>query len=95
MAEGASERRATERSEDAPDASRARARAYAGAFAVASAGVVLLNRPFVDLFDTGGTIGGAPATVAYIFGAWLLLIGALAWMTRLRARAGPPAAQRE
>ncbi len=47
-------------------------------------GFVLLNRPFVDLFDQGGTVAGIPASVAYIFGAWAALIGLLAWTMRPR-----------
>ncbi len=42
------------------------------------------HRPFVDLFDQGGSIAGIPASVAYVFGAWAALIGLLAWAMRPR-----------
>ena len=57
------------------------------------AGVVLLNPPILNLF--GGMIFGWPALYVYLFAAWGLLIGALAWVMQRGAgspkeRKGPP-----
>ncbi|MGI9412297.1 MAG: hypothetical protein ACR2PM_01415 [Hyphomicrobiales bacterium] len=45
-------------------------------------GIVLLNRPLIDLFNQGTTVVGIPTTVAYVFGAWAVLIGLLALTMR-------------
>ena len=50
-------------------------------------GFVLLNKPLVGLFD-GGAFAGIPGSVAYVFGAWAVLIALLAWIMRPR-RDGP------
>ena len=60
-----------------------------GAAAATLLGIVLLNRPLVDLFDHGGTVAGIPASVAYVFGAWAALIGLLAWAMRPRPAERP------
>lgn len=60
-----------------------------GAAAATLLGIVLLNRPLVDLFDRGAAIAGIPSSVAYIFGAWAVLIGLLAWTMRRRPAARP------
>jgi hypothetical protein len=41
-------------------------------------GCVLLNYPILSLFGRGGTIAGIPSLYAYVFGAWLLVIGLVA-----------------
>lgn len=60
-----------------------------GAVAATLLGVVLLNRPVVDLFDYGASIAGIPTLVAYIFAAWAVLIGLLAWTMRSRVQEPP------
>ena len=60
-----------------------------GAAAATLLGIVLLNRPLVDLFDPGATIAGVPVSVAYVFGAWAALIGLLAWTMRPRPARRP------
>jgi hypothetical protein len=47
--------------------------------AVFMMGCVLLNFPILSLFARSGDIGGIPLLYAYVFGAWILLIGAMAW----------------
>ncbi len=41
-------------------------------------GALLLNYPLLPLFNGNGALFGIPALYAYIFGAWLVLIGLLA-----------------
>lgn len=41
-------------------------------------GTLLLNYPLLPLFNGDGTLLGIPALYAYIFVAWLVLIGLLA-----------------
>jgi hypothetical protein len=41
-------------------------------------GCILLNYPILSLFARHGDIGGIPLLFAYVFGAWLLLIGLMA-----------------
>lgn len=49
------------------------------------AGWVLFNYPLLALFSRDSTIFGVPLLYAYIFSAWLLLIGVAALITaRLR-----------
>ena len=60
-----------------------------GAATATLLGIVLLNRPLVDLFDHGATVAGIPVSVAYIFGAWAALIGLLAWTMRPRRMERP------
>ena len=52
-------------------------------------GIVLLNPPLVDLFDRGAAVAGIPAPVAYVFGAWAVLIALLAWTMRRRPAERP------
>ncbi len=60
-----------------------------GAVAATLLGIVLLNSPLVDLFDQGAAVAGIPAFVAYVFAAWALLIGLLAWTMRRRPAERP------
>jgi hypothetical protein len=41
-------------------------------------GCVLLNYPVLSLFARNVDIAGIPLLYAYVFGAWLLLIGGMA-----------------
>jgi hypothetical protein len=41
-------------------------------------GTLLLNYPLLPLFNGSGTLFGIPALYAYIFVAWMALIGLLA-----------------
>jgi hypothetical protein len=43
-------------------------------------GLVLLNEPVVSLFDRGQRVGGIPLLFLYLFLAWALLIGLMAWV---------------
>jgi len=61
-----------------------------GVVAAALLGAVLLNRPIVDIFDRGGSIAGVPDAIAYVFGAWALLIAGLGWVVRASFRGAPP-----
>jgi hypothetical protein len=38
-------------------------------------GCILFNYPILSLFSRSRDIGGIPLLYAYIFGAWILLIG--------------------
>ncbi len=54
-------------------------------------GVLALNYPLLSLFSTGGRVFGLPLLYAYVFIAWLVLIGLVALVMRhSRAGAGPP-----
>lgn len=46
--------------------------------AIFLAGCVLLNDPVLSLFSSPTTVLGLPLLAAYVFGAWLLVIGLLA-----------------
>ena len=61
-----------------------------GVVAVSLLGAVLLNWPIVDIFDRGGSIAGVPDAIAYVFGAWALLIAGLGWAVRTSFRRAPP-----
>ncbi|MBS1694583.1 MAG: hypothetical protein JST91_20410 [Actinobacteria bacterium] len=52
--------------------------------AVGLLALVLFNFPLLAVFDTGTLIGGIPVLWAYLFGAWILVIALLAWITRSR-----------
>jgi hypothetical protein len=52
----------------------------AGLFAL---GLILFNPPVLDLFS-GGTIFGWPLLFVYLFGAWALIIGAVAVVAERR-----------
>ena len=41
-------------------------------------GALLLNYPFLALFDRAATVLGIPVLYVYMFGAWALLIALLA-----------------
>lgn len=46
-------------------------------------GLVLLMPPVVTLFAARGAgIGGVPLVVVYVFGTWLGLVAAAAWLAR-------------
>jgi hypothetical protein len=47
--------------------------------------LVLLNPPLLMLFGAGDTVFGLPLLYVYIFVAWLLIIGAVAWIAERRA----------
>jgi peptidoglycan/LPS O-acetylase OafA/YrhL len=47
--------------------------------------LVLLNPPLLMLFGGGDTLFGLPLLYVYIFVAWLLIIGAVAWIAERRA----------
>ncbi len=49
----------------------------AGLFAM---GCVLFNYPILFLFARRGDVLGIPLLVAYVFGAWSLLIGLMAFV---------------
>ena len=56
-------------------------------------GVFLLMPPFVTLFTGSARPWGLPLVVAYVFGAWIvLLVGAYLLARRLRMRDEPPPA---
>jgi hypothetical protein len=44
-------------------------------------GMVLFNYPVLALFNVTGTLFGVPVLYAYIFIAWLALIGLMAWVS--------------
>jgi hypothetical protein len=43
-------------------------------------GCVLFNFPILALFNVPGSVFGVPALYAYLFIAWALLIGLMAWV---------------
>lgn len=47
-------------------------------------GCVLFNFPILALFNVRGTLFGVPVLYAYIFIAWALLIGLMAWVSETR-----------
>jgi hypothetical protein len=47
-------------------------------------GALLLTYPLLALFNHGGSVLGIPVLYAYLFGAWGLLIGLLAWAAHTR-----------
>ncbi len=44
------------------------------------AGAILLNYPILFLFTRRVSVAGAPLLYAYVFGVWIALIVALAWV---------------
>ncbi len=48
------------------------------------AGLLLFNYPLLDLFNSDTRVLGIPLLYAYIFGAWGLLIGLMAWVIERR-----------
>ena len=47
-------------------------------------GCVLFNFPILALFNVPGAVFGVPVLYAYIFIAWALLIGLMAWVVEKR-----------
>jgi hypothetical protein len=47
--------------------------------AVFIAGAILFNYPILFLFARRVSVAGVPLLYLYVFGAWIALIGALAW----------------
>jgi hypothetical protein len=47
-------------------------------------GGVLLNWPILAIFTRAGHVAGIPLLYGYAFGAWLLLIGLMAWIVESR-----------
>ncbi len=47
-------------------------------------GCILFNFPILALFNVPGTVLGVPVLYAYIFIAWALLIGLMAWVVEKR-----------
>ncbi|HZO00436.1 MAG TPA: hypothetical protein VFB93_04500 [Burkholderiales bacterium] len=47
-------------------------------------GCVLFNFPILALFNVPGALFGVPVLYAYIFIAWALLIGLMAWVVEKR-----------
>ena len=48
--------------------------------AVFAMGSLLLNYPLLTLWDRGVSVAGIPLLPAALFGGWLVLIGAAAWI---------------
>lgn len=55
--------------------------------ALAGLGALLLTYPLLALFNGGGTVLGMPLLYAYLFGAWAVVIGLLAWAVRVPGKA--------
>jgi hypothetical protein len=47
-------------------------------------GCILFNFPILALFNVPGSVLGVPVLYAYIFIAWALLIGLMAWVVEKR-----------
>jgi hypothetical protein len=47
-------------------------------------GGVLLNYPILAIFTRPEAVAGIPLLYGYVFGAWLLLIGIMAWVVEKR-----------
>jgi membrane protein implicated in regulation of membrane protease activity len=74
---------------EAPDSSRG-ARLRDAAVVLPVLGAFLLMPPIIALF-AGDADAGVPRVVAYLFGVWLALIVAAAWLARrLRPRPHEP-----
>jgi hypothetical protein len=43
-------------------------------------GSVLLNYPILAIFTRAERVAGIPLLYGYVFGAWILLIGLMAWV---------------
>ena len=54
-----------------------RAERLAGLFLL---GCLLFNFPLLALFNVRGTVLGIPLVYAYLFGAWILVIAAVAFV---------------
>ncbi len=55
--------------------------------ALFGAGALLFNFPLLKLWLTDGTVFGWPLLPVALFGAWVLLIGVLAWLMEHRDEA--------
>ena len=47
-------------------------------------GGVLLNYPILAIFTRAERVAGIPLLYGYVFGAWVLLIGLMAWIIESR-----------
>jgi len=47
-------------------------------------GGVLLNYPILAIFTRPEDVAGIPLLYGYVFGAWLFLIGLMAWVIEQR-----------
>jgi hypothetical protein len=47
-------------------------------------GLLLFNYPLLALFGQPGDVAGVPLIYAYLFLAWALVIGLLAWIVERR-----------
>jgi hypothetical protein len=47
-------------------------------------GCILFNFPILALFNVPGNVLGVPVLYAYLFIAWALLIGLMAWVVEKR-----------
>lgn len=50
------------------------------------AGCLLFGYPILGLFSRRVTVGGVPLLFAYLFIAWALFIGLIAWLVEGRGR---------
>ncbi|HUL40603.1 MAG TPA: hypothetical protein VLV32_01665 [Burkholderiales bacterium] len=51
-------------------------------------GCLLFNYPLLYLFNSDSRVFGIPLLYAYIFGAWTMLIGLMAWVVEGTGRKG-------
>ena len=47
-------------------------------------GCLLFNYPVLSLFNVVAVIFGVPVLYAYIFAAWALMVGLMAWVVEAR-----------
>lgn len=52
-------------------------------------GLLLMNFPLLSLFSQEYLVFGMPMLYVYLYGAWALIIGLLAWLMA-RRKASPP-----
>ena len=50
--------------------------------AVAALALLLFNFPLLALFDVGARVLGVPVLWAYLFTAWVVVIGVIAWAAK-------------
>ncbi|HET6599287.1 MAG TPA: hypothetical protein VFG60_04925 [Burkholderiaceae bacterium] len=65
-----------------PAATERETRARDAAVLLPLLGLFLLMPPIIALFVQPVTIAGVPLIVAYVFGVWLALVAAAAWLAR-------------
>ena len=58
-------------------------------------GFVLFNYPIISLFDIEAELLGVPVLYYYCFGAWLLVIVLIRYITRNTVRQSRPPSNRE